>query len=398
MTSEYPYLCVISQVIPHSEAAGSILLLRLLERWPIDRLVIYGPPLPPRASVLSCHYHEFQPRVQRIQFSRFGPLAPPLGWLVPPGLSSVALPPDALVLSVMQTSVYYRTAWAVARRNNLPLALVIYDDPEEIEPVRWWTRSLVQHFNRQVYAAARVRFCVSPQMSKALELRYRVKGEVLYPNRCRRTIPRPLDLNRRLRRQNGLVIAYVGNLAYGYTEGLEQLLPIFRRHGITLRVYAFRTPQFIGEPGVEYAGTYSLDELWSQVQKDCDVVILPYCNPEHGHENLYRTHFPSKLPEYLALGMPVLISGPSYATGVQWGVDHPDACVVVQWDSPNEWDRTLWRLTKDHDYRCALAQGAVAAANGELAPERIEFLFKSRLNDVAKAIAIDRRGGRDSKL
>jgi hypothetical protein len=174
---------------------------------------------------------------------------------------------------------------------------------------------------------------------------------------------------------------------------LERLLPVFRRHGITLRVYSFRTPKFIDEPGVEYAGTHGLDELWSQVQADCDMVILPYCGPEHGHEKLYRTHFPSKLPEYLALGMPVLISGPSYATGVQWGVDHPKACVVVHWDSPGEWDPTLRRLAEDQDYRCALAQGAVAAANGELAPERIEFLFKSRLNDVAKAIAIDRRGG-----
>jgi hypothetical protein len=384
MNTEYPYLCVISQVIPHSEGAGSILLFRLLEDWPTHRLAIYGPPVPPRASVLPCPYHNFQPWVQRVQFSRFGPLAPPLSWLLPPGLSSVALPPDAMVLSVMQSSVYYRTAWAVARRNHLPLALVIHDDPEEIEPVTWWTRSLVQHFNRQVYAAARVRFCVSPQMSKALELRYGVEGEVLYPNRCRRTISRPLDLNRSLRRENGVVIGYVGNLAYGYTEGLEQLLPIFRRHGITLRVYSSRTPRFIGQPGVEYAGTHSLDELWSQVEKDCDVVILPYCGPEHGHEKLYRTHFPSKLPEYLGLGMPVLISGPSYATGVQWGVDHPEACVVVQSDSLDKWAPTLRRLAKDHDYRCALAQGALAAANGELAPERIESLFRSRLNDVQK--------------
>jgi hypothetical protein len=135
---------------------------------------------------------------------------------------------------------------------------------------------------------------------------------------------------------------------------------------------------------VEYAGTHSLDELWSQVEKDCDVVILPYCGPEHGHEKLYRTHFPSKLPEYLGLGMPVLISGPSYATGVQWGVDHPEACVVVQSDSLDKWAPTLRRLAKDHDYRCALAQGALAAANGELAPERIESLFRSRLNDVQK--------------
>jgi hypothetical protein len=272
----------------------------------------------------------------------------------------------------------------------LPLALIIYDDPEEIEPVRWWTRPLVQHFNRKVYAAARARFCVSPQMSEALETRYGVRGEVLYPNRSRRTVSRPMELNRVLRRQNGLVIGYVGNLAYGYTERLEQLLPMFRRHGITLRVYSLQTPRFIDQPGVEYAGAHNLDELWSEVQKNCDVVILPYCGPEHGHEKLYRTHFPSKLPECLALGMPVLISGPSYATGVRWGLDHPDACVVVQSDDPVEWEATLRRLTEDHDYRCTLAQRAVAVANGELAPERIEFSFRSRLSDLAKAMVIDR--------
>jgi glycosyltransferase involved in cell wall biosynthesis len=222
-------------------------------------------------------------------------------------------------------------------------------------------------------------------MSKALEMRYRAKGEILYPNRSRRTIARPLDLNRALRRRNGLVVGYAGNLAYGYTEGLEQLLPVFRRHGITLRVYSFMSPRFIGEPRVEYAGALSPEELWPQVQKECDVVILPYCSPEHGHEKLYSTHFPSKLPEYLALGMPVVISGPDYATGVQWGIDHPEACAVVQLNSQDKWDSTLRRLIEDADYRCALAQGAAAAANAELAPERIELLFRSRLNDVAKS-------------
>jgi hypothetical protein len=384
MASQCPYLCVISQVIPHSEGAGSILLLRLLETWPQDRLAVYGPPVPSRATVLSCGYHQFQPSVQRIQFSRFAPLAPLLSLLLPPGLSSLDLPRDALVLSVMQSSMYYRAAWAVARRNSLPLALIIYDDPEEIESVRWWTKPFVRHFNRQVYAAAKVRFCVSPQMSVALERRYGVKGEVLYPNRCRRIVARPLELTSHLRRQNGFVLGYVGNLAYGYGEGLEQLLPVFRKQGIILRIYSLHAPRFADRTSVEYAGQQDLDELWSHVQKECDAVILSYSGPEHGHEKLYRTHFPSKLPEYLALGMPVLISGPSYATGVQWGLDHPHSCVVVRSESPDEWDRTLRRLVNDQDYRCALAQGAVAASNGELAPERIESSFRSRLNDAAK--------------
>jgi hypothetical protein len=47
-------------------------------------------------------------------------------------------------------------------------------------------------------------------------------------------------------------------------------------------------------------------------------MILPYMNPAGSNELLYRTHFPSKLTEYLALGMPVVVSGPEEATGVRY--------------------------------------------------------------------------------
>lgn len=385
--TEHPYLYVISDVIPHSKAAGSILLLRLLEHWPSDRLMIYGPKVPHGATTLRCSYRDFTPPARRIQFTRFSPLLAPLCWLLPARIRRPRpLPKNAVVLSVMQSAVYYQAAWSFARRSDLPLALVIHDDPEEIQPVRWWTRPSVQRLNGLIYRTARLRFCVSPQMCDALELRYGVKGDVLYPNRSRNIVPRPQELSRSLRRSNGLVIGYVGSMVYGYEQALESLAPGLHSQGVTLRIYSRQVPSFIGQLGVEYAGCIQSDrELWLKVQAECDAVILPYpTNPEHRLQALYRTHFPSKLPEYLALGMPIIVTGPREATGVQWALAHPDTCVVVPSDCPGNWPVTLRRLATDDTFRSDLANAAVAAGNSEFAPEKIVAYFASRLSDDVK--------------
>jgi len=62
-------------------------------------------------------------------------------------------------------------------------------------------------------------------------------------------------------------------------------------------------------------------EMWRTMQERVDVMILPYSNPAGSNELLYRTHFPSKLTEYLALGMPVIVSGPEEATGLRYAQD-----------------------------------------------------------------------------
>ncbi len=133
------------------------------------------------------------------------------------------------MLSVMQSSLYYRAAWEFACREHLPLALIVYDDPEEIEPIRFWTRPIARRINKQIYQDAQIRFCVSPQMCSELRQRYGASGETLYPNRPRTLRPRQAEMNLALRRDSNFVIAYGGSLSYGYGFALGQLLPVFRR-------------------------------------------------------------------------------------------------------------------------------------------------------------------------
>src|SRR5262245_10876522 len=130
MSNDFPFLVVISQVIPHSKSAGPIQMMRLLEHWPVDRLVVYGPPIPDGAETIACKYNRFRPYIERLQFTRFARQIGFLGLLARPEPRNVVLPHRTVILSVMQSSLHFRAAARIARRNCLPLALIIHDDPE----------------------------------------------------------------------------------------------------------------------------------------------------------------------------------------------------------------------------------------------------------------------------
>jgi len=380
---EYPFIFLFSQVVPHSKGAGSILLLRLLQHWPADRLIVIGPSPPHGAKILDCAYLDFKPLLTRIQTTRFAPLGPPLSAIFSTRIPQLDVKRPALVLSVMQTTLYYRAAYRAARRLKLPFCLIVHDDPEEFEPVSWWNRPIVRGFNQKAYSAAEARFCISPQLREVLARRYGAVGEVLYPNRSADLVPRDPDLSRALR-QTRLTIGYAGTMTYGYGDRLEELLPFFRASGATLRIYSMQEPRFSLVSGVQYAGPYQQpDEVWTRVKEECDVVILPYCGPEHGCQNLYKTHFPSKLPEYLALGMPVIVTGPAYATGMEWASAHPDACIKIGLDETEQWPAVLSRLTKDAEYRRTLGAQALNASK-QFDPCRIVSEFENRLRAIGE--------------
>ncbi len=375
---EYPSLIVISQVVPHSKAAGSILLARLLEGWPADRIQVFGPLPPKDAATLDCAFSEFRPTLLRLQSTRFAPLAPPLTALLPTSPLNIIAKRPAIVLSVMQTSMYYSAAHSIARRLKLPFGLIVHDDPEEIERLRWWGVTAARQLNRRIYRDADLRFCISPQLRDLLERRYGAPADVLYPNRSTSLVPRPMDWNARLRGPQ-LTIGYAGTMAYGYEWRLRELAPIFHAAGAKLRIYSLQRPEFLPTPGVDYAGASDRPEtVWERVKAECDAVILPYCRPQDGHEQLYRTHFPSKLPEYLALGMPVIVTGPAYATGMQWAAANPDACIRVETDEDAEWAVPLQQLKSDSNLRWKLASRALHAGRA-FDPGEISATFHARI-------------------
>jgi hypothetical protein len=123
--------------------------------------------------------------------------------------------------------------------------------------------------------------------------------------------------------------------------------------------------------------------LWNKVKAECDLVWLPYSQRED-MRSLYETHFPSKLTEYLALGMPVAITGPGYASGVRWGLRNADATLTIADGTPEDIRDACVALRADGDWRRRLASEAPLAGDRDFDPIRIRHGFLDALRLAAK--------------
>lgn len=389
---------MISDEGPQTGTAGGILLHRLLIGHPPSRLrvmaryvptvgdpipnVVYTPLLAPWARFEQSRLH----RLKR-SLRAFG-LVPG----VPPRELERAVggfSPD-VVLCVMQHASYYDTAWAFARRRNLPLVVIVHDINDDFEPVMPWARRAARIRDGRFYRFARCRLCVSPEMARYCEERYGARGEVLYPNRSPDLRPRAFDLSATLRSPGRLTLGFAGNLGYGYGSEILRLLPALRSANARIVLYSRRpagpyAALAEAEDVCEWRGFVPAAEAWSAIQRDCDAVWLPYPNPAGRMERLFRHHFPSKLPEYLALGMPVVVTGPGFATGARWAADHPSAAVFAPADDLGELAQLLIRLREQGPLRRSLAEGAWTAGEAQFSPRELVAKFNAHIERAARA-------------
>ncbi len=190
-------------------------------------------------------------------------------------------------------------------------------------------------------------------------------------------------MNGELRRPPHLTVGFAGSLHF-YGRELQRLMPAFEQTGTRLHFYGEKTRELPESPAVIDRGRWKIDELWPVVQRECDALILPY--PGGGWlENVFRTHFPTKLSEYLWQGMPLLITGPRYATGLRWGLDHPHACVALSEPSLAQVADILARWRGDAAERVRMGEAAAAVACEEFDPGKIRESFVRTLSRAAES-------------
>jgi hypothetical protein len=73
--------------------------------------------------------------------------------------------------------------------------------------------------------------------------------------------------------------------------------------------------------------------------------------------------FPSKLTEYTAAGLPIVIWGPEYSAAVRWAMENPDATLCVTDPDPRAIASALERLATDPALARRLAENAVEVGN-----------------------------------
>lgn len=350
-------------------------MLRLFSDYPADRLLVIGPPVPDGAKKLGCRYETLVPPFTRLNTSRLNVwkrTARAVGLIAsisPPRIRRLlkGFQPE-LVITLLQNSDYYEVAERFCRSEGLPLYLVVHDTNEDFEPVFSWAKARQFAKDRRIYRFAKERFCISPEMAKYNEERFGVPGKVLYPIPDPEIQPRPLEWSRELRQPPFLTLGYAGSTAYGYGEMMVKMLPVLEQTGVRLELCcpkpSGRVAALLESPVVKWHGYQESPAAAIRLlQERCDVLWLPYLDPAGSYERLYSTHFPSKLADYTAARMPLLVIGPVFASGVRWINEVSKKLFSHQ--NTEELIKFLKKVEKDHDYRTKIANEIYAYGKKE---------------------------------
>jgi glycosyltransferase involved in cell wall biosynthesis len=383
-----PRVLFLTSESPHTAAAGAIVFHRLFQNYPADRLlVVTNTPPPPAAGRLNCNYVTLPlavDRLNRTRFWRWRTAGRALG-----GASLIRLAridqaldgfvPD-VVVTLMQDSWYYDLAARYARQRHLPLVLFIHDVASGFEPVAAWLRPHQLRRDAAVYRQADRRLCISRGMVDYFQKAFEVTGEVLPPPRSDHMPGQPPQACRELKEPGRLVLGYAGGLHYGYGEQLLQLLPVLRATNTIIELFGPSpggnlTPLREATDVLRFNGYAATpEEAWRGLLARCDAILQPYLNPPGEHAAQYATHFPSKLGDCLALGLPLLITGPAEASGMAWCLAHPGCALTVTATDRSDLIDALHRLRDDPALRMTLAAaGQKAATNFDSAPLRAQL-------------------------
>lgn len=384
-----PRLAYIGDVAVDPTYHGSMLLYRLLRHYPAGRLhliegnlfparVPEGLPAVPRTTLHVGHARLLHSRVNHWYSS----------WLFARATARTAPVRSALnnfrpeaVLTVAH-GYSWVTAAEFAREAQLPLHLIVHDDWPRMVPDSM--RDVVDKQFAMAYRKAATRLCVSPFMAEEYARKYGVQGTVMMPGRSVNATSLPPAQPRTFGSAQPPVFAFAGSISSpGYVELLRRVGASLQRRQGELHLYGPITPELAASaglalPNVRLAGLLSSADLAKQLRATADVLFVPMSFAAADQPNM-RLSFPSKIADYTAVGVPLLIWGPEVCSAVQWArLNGGVAEVVVSYDQAAI-DAAVDRLINDAEYRFNLAATAGAVGDRDFSPAAINHIFRQAL-------------------
>jgi hypothetical protein len=388
--SELPRLAYIGDVPVERSTHGSGLLYRLLQDYPASKLlVIEGWPAisQPARRLPGVAYRQFalwpkrgRTRVRRLAATWLALTAAPNADRLRRSLSG--FDPEA-VLTVAQ-GYSWLVAAQLAEDAGLPLHIIVHDHwLLDVYPgIKPW---LDRQFGR-LYRRAASRLCVSPFMEEEYRHNYGVAGEVLYPSRPK-DCPSFDGVAQTYNKSGGpLVGAYAGRiLVAGYALLIAHLAKCLEQRGGSLLLYGPHSPDDLRRWGLDQQNVFSEGlvspaELVSRLRKEADFVFVPMAFDANGKDYNMRMGFPSKLVDYTATGLPLLVWGPEDCSAVRWARLQAPVAEVVTSKEVGEIDAALQRL-EQAQYRERLGRASAELGEKLFAYRScVEILFRALVN------------------
>lgn len=363
-----PYLLYIGDVPVESSYHGSALLYRLLQNYPPQKLRIIesGPSISQTERRLPDVLYSYIPfrgvrwintRFCRWVSSCFLLRATGRVSAIPALLNGFA--PDA-VLTVAH-GYGWLTAARYAKTYNLPLHLIVHDDTPSTVQVLDLLRPWLHKTFRQVYQTTASRFCVSPFMAETYLARYGAEGNVLFPSRAIDSLEFDTPPERLSHNDHIFTVAFGGTINYGgcgrALRTLAKVLDSLRGQLLIFGPLNSEAAQQSGwiRPNIVLRGLVASNELVNRFRQEVDVLFVPM-SFDPAHRINMEISFPSKLTDYTAAGLPLLIYGPPYCSAVRWAREHPGVAEIVDQEDENLLATAVKKLALDPEYRVRLGK------------------------------------------
>jgi glycosyltransferase involved in cell wall biosynthesis len=388
-----PKLVYIGDVPVEASYHGSALLYRLFQRYPASRLHIVEANLQlsrPERRLTSVPYQVLSVGRQRWLNTRFHAWvaawftlkASALARQVPSVVGNFA--PEA-VLTVAH-GFSWITAAMFARQLGLPLHFIVHDDWPRAAHLPACMKGWLNRRFGDVYRQATSRLCVSPFMVQEYEQRYGASGTLLYPSRAADAPAFAAPPERIADTGRPLVFAFGGTInTGGQGRALHQLSESLERIGGHLHLYG---P--ISDPDAERAGLLRANvrlcglvpapEFISRMRAEVDVLFAPMSFASKDRTNM-EISFPSKLTDYTAAGIPLLIYGPPYCSAVRWARQVAGVAEVVDSERPEDLVNAVRFLAASPEHRVQLGRQALRAGAQYFACDAVEQIFYNALRE-----------------
>jgi glycosyltransferase involved in cell wall biosynthesis len=382
----FPRLLYVGDVPVEASYHGSALLHRLLSDYPPEKLTIIETATQSETSRRLPHVNYLSHPIgqQRWLNTRFHPYVS--AWFTHAGKRSAPKISQSLngfgVESVL--TVAHGFGWLaaaeIAERKNVPLHLIVHDDWPRIADVAPAFRNWLDRRFASVYRQAQSRMCVSPAMSRSYSERYGKRAHTIYPSRAA-TCPDYHEPPRRLaQNDHAFTVAFAGTInSTGYTRALIALQQALKPVGGRLLIFGPTTPSEFGlnDPNTEIRGLLPAGELLTTLRNEADALFAPMSFESADRANMEMA-FPSKLADYTATGLPLLVYGPAYCSAVIWARENPDVAAIVE--SEPDLRNAVALLAHNPDKRIALGKRALAVGREYFTHDRAQKVFHQSLS------------------
>ena len=378
-----PRLLYVGDVPVESSYHGSALLYRLLSDYPPERLTIIetATQSEPSRRLPHVNYLAYPIGNRRWLNTRFHPYLS--AWFTHAGKRSAPKIAHSLngfkfesVLTVAHGFGWLAAA-EIARRRNVPLHLMVHDDWPRIADVAPAFRNrLDQHF-ANVYRQAQSRLCVSPTMTRSYSERYGQPAHTIYPSRTA-TCPEYDEPPARLaRNDHAFTVAFAGTInSNGYIRALIELNEALKSSGGRLLIFG-PTTQLLGLTNAEMRGLLPSTELLTTLRNEADALFVPMSFDPAERSNMEMA-FPSKLADYTATGLPLLIYGPTYCSAVTWARENDEVAMIV--DAEPDLSNAIAILANNPDTRLKLGRRALHVGRKYFTHDRAQQIFHQSIS------------------